>query len=154
MDFEVIKTPIELTLVMAFADPTDYVKACKEKSSREIFDMMSDYFELAGDIVDGGGGKIVKFMGDALFAVFPGDDPVKAVNVLKELKAEVESFFKRQGVKSVLKVKAHIGPATCGAIGTRMHKQFDVVGHEVNATSMLPENDFALSVALQARIMS
>ncbi len=152
MDFEAIKTPIELTLVMAFADPTNYVKACEEKSSREIFDMMSEYFELAGDIVEGAGGKIVKFIGDAVFAVFPGDNPVRAVNTLQKLKSEVEDFFKRQGVESVLKIKAHIGSATCGAIGTRRHKQFDVVGHDVNAAAMLPENGFALSVALQARI--
>ncbi len=152
MDFKAIKTPIELTLVMAFADPTNYVKVCEEKSSREIFDMMSEYFELAGDIVEGAGGKIVKFMGDAVFAVFPGDDPAKAVNTLEKLKFQVESFFKRQGIESVLKVKAHIGSATCGAIGTRTHKLFDVVGHEVNVTALLPENDFVLSEKLQSRI--
>ncbi len=153
MDFEAINTPMELTLVMAFADPTNYVKACEEKSSREIFEMMSLSFELAGDIVEGAGRKIVKVMGYALFAVFPGDEPVKAVHGLEKLKTEVDSFFKGQGIESVLKVKAHIGSVTCGSIGTRRHKQFDVVGHEVNITSMLPDNDFVLSEALQSRIM-
>ncbi|MFC2173751.1 DUF1579 family protein [Acidobacteriota bacterium] len=154
MDFEAIETPTELTLVMAFVDPSQYAKTCAEKSSRQVFDMMSDYFELAGDVVEGAGGKIVKFIGDAIFAVFPEDDPASAIEVLRKLKEQVEEFFNDQGVDSVLQVKAHVGSATCGPIGTRTHKHFEVLGQEVNATAGLPRGDFVLSEALQARVSS
>ena len=154
MDFEAIDAPTDLTLVMAFADPTNYAKTCEDRSSRQIFDMMSDYFELTGDIVEGAGGRIVKFMGDAIFAVFPGDDPAKAVQALRELKRQVEAFFRGQGAECALRVKAHLGSATCGPLGTRTHKQFEVLGHEVNATAMLPQGDFVLSDKLQARTPS
>jgi len=154
MNFETITEPTELILVMAFADPTRYAKTCEGKTSREIFDMMSDYFQLAGDIVEGVDGRIVKFMGDAIFAVFPEDDPAKAVAALRQLKSEVEAFFGSQGVESELRIKAHIGSATCGPIGTRTQKHFEVLGQEVNATAMLPRGDFVLSDELQARISS
>lgn len=152
MDFEAIATPTELTLVMAFADPSRYAKTCEGMSSRQVFDLMSDYFELAGDIIEGAGGRIVKCMGDAIFAVFPDDNPREAVETLKRLKTEVEALFLSRGVESVLQVQVHIGSATCGPIGTRQRKDFDVLGREVNMTAMLPRGEFVISDELQALI--
>ena len=154
MNFESIQETTELTLVMAFADPTKFVKICEGKSSRDIFNLMSAYFELAGDIIEKAGGKIVKFMGDAVFVVFPSDNPSIAVNSLHELKSKAETFFSKQGVESVLQVKVHIGSITCGLIGTKKLKYFDVMGQEVNKTAMLQGGDFVISKELQEQIQS
>ena len=110
---------------------------------------MSQYFALSGDIVEKAGGKIVKFIGDGILIVFPDYLAIEGVNTLKELQQKVSNLFDRESYDCLLRVKAHLGSVTCGRIGTRQDKRFDVFGHHVNQTVLLTGSDFMISKELE-----
>lgn len=154
MDFDSIDSPTDCALIVCFCDATDFAKVCQRKSSNEMFELMSRYFELAGDTVEPAGGRIVKFLGDGMFVVFPEDRAKQAIEALKELQRKVARLFREQGFECALRVKAHIGPVTCGLVGTRNDKRFDVFGDHVNSTARLQGGDFSISPELQEDVSS
>ena len=149
MDFDTIHSPIDCRLLVAFCDLTNFAKLSRDKPSKDIFDIMSQYFELSGDIVEKSGGKIVKFIGDGILIVFPDYLAIEGINTLKELQQKVSNLFDRESYDCLLRVKAHLGSVTCGRIGTRQDKRFDVFGHHVNQTVLLTGSDFMISKELE-----
>ena len=114
MDFDTIHSPIDCRLLVAFCDLTNFAKLSRDKPSKDIFDIMSQYFELSGDIVEKAGGKIVKFIGDGILIVFPDYLAIEGINTLKELQQKVSNLFDRESYDCLLRVKAHLGSVTCG----------------------------------------
>lgn len=90
MDYGEVTSPTECHVVIAVADIARATQIAQVMSNREVFDMLGEYYELIGGIVEGAGGKVVKFMGDAALVVFPGDAPDPAIEALRRLKAEGE----------------------------------------------------------------
>ena len=65
-DFTDIKSPKEMNLLISFADLTLFTKAVRSNnaSSKQVFDVLSKFYDLTGAIMDKAGGKVVKFIGD------------------------------------------------------------------------------------------
>lgn len=152
--FDTIQFPTECDVVVVFTDFTGFAKGCQNKSNREIFEMMSEYYELVGDMIDAGGGKIIKFIGDSTLMVFPAEIAKQAVETLKELKEKSDAWLIEQGIDGQLQVKAHVGPVMCGLIGTKHDKRLDVFGNTVNQTALLNTGNFVLSTELNVKITS
>ena len=55
MDFDTIHSPIDCRLLVAICDLTNFARLSRDKPSKDIFDIMSRYFELSGDIVEKAG---------------------------------------------------------------------------------------------------
>ena len=55
-NFTLPQTATDMDLLVAFFDLSRFAREVQGKSSREIFDQMSDYYEFIGDIVERGGG--------------------------------------------------------------------------------------------------
>ena len=64
--FQDIDGVLEMEVLVAFTDLTQFARYVRGRTNREIFETMSHYYELVGDIVSEGGGTVVKFMGDAI----------------------------------------------------------------------------------------
>ena len=60
----------EANLLVAFSDLTRFARFANDQPLAELFELLSDYYELAGDIVEGAGGRVIKFIGDAIVVVF------------------------------------------------------------------------------------
>ena len=58
MGFDTIHSPIDCRLLVAFCDLTNFAKLSRDKPSKDIFDIMSQYFELSGDIVEKAGERL------------------------------------------------------------------------------------------------
>ena len=91
--------------------------------------------------VEGAGGRVVKFIGDATLAVFPEDHVDRGVETMLALKQEVDDVFSRAGWPCRLVVKMHFGSVVAGDYAGR----FDVLGKNVNAAAMLDSLGVALS---------
>ncbi|MHC4606673.1 MAG: adenylate/guanylate cyclase domain-containing protein [Planctomycetota bacterium] len=143
-----ISEPTDLDLLVAFFDLTGFAKFARKATSREAFDMLSDFFELVGDSVEESGGKVVKFIGDAGLVVYPEDRADEGVRALHALKAAADRWLAGRGLASRVHIKAHFGPVTCGPVGTRSEKRFDVYGETVNTAATLPSH--GLSITPQA----
>ncbi|MCR4316110.1 MAG: adenylate/guanylate cyclase domain-containing protein [Planctomycetes bacterium] len=135
--------------VIAFADLTNYHREiCAGASEELLFEILSEYYDVARKVVESGGGQVLKFIGDAILIVFPGTFAMEAELALRQLRDEADALMASRGISSTLQIKAHIGRAALGVLGG----QRDIVGIEVNKTAMLPRGAFVLSDEFKKRI--
>ena len=147
-----IQIPQQCDLLVAFSDLSAFKRFAQERSEEQLFAAMSEYYELVGDIVTGGGGKVVKFIGDAALLVFPADGIDAGVLALRALKERGDQFFAVRNEACRHVIKMHFGPVCCGPIGTRDDKRFDVFGYTVNIAALLPANGLALTPQVFRRL--
>jgi adenylate cyclase len=107
---------------------------------------------VVGDIIASGGGKVVKFIGDAALLVFPEDGVDAGVMTLRALRERGDQFFAGRGGPCRHVIKAHFGPVFCGPIGTRDEERFDVFGQVVNTAALLRSNGLALTPQVFRRL--
>ncbi len=135
----------QMDLLVAFFDLTLFARFSQSRSDREVVDLLSDYYEFVGDVIEGSGGKVVKFIGDAGLVVFPEADVNRGVLALKELKDAGDSWLEDRNAPCRHIVKAHFGPVCCAQVGTRTEKRFDVFGNTVNTAAVLKSGGFAIT---------
>lgn len=70
-------------MTVGFVDLSGYGVVSDKIEPKLVFDLLQELYMFAGDIIVKNGGKIRKYMGDAV--LFSFDDPVKAVAAAKEL---------------------------------------------------------------------
>lgn len=149
MNYKNITLPTECRVVVATADITGFAKAFQSKSNQEIFDLLAEFYELVGRMVEEAGGKVVKFMGDAPLMIFPEDRAKQAVAALRSLTEKSSGWLSRFGSACQLRVKAHTGSVVCGPLGTATEKPFDIVGNSLVDLFRMPSGDFVISPELQ-----
>ena len=71
--FDAIQAPQQRDVLVAFSDLSAFTRVVQGQSEGEIFALMTEYYGLVGDVIAAGGGKVVKFIGDAALLVFPDD---------------------------------------------------------------------------------
>jgi adenylate cyclase len=114
----------------------------------ELIALLNDYFESVGTPVRERGGEILKFIGDAMLAIFrvPGPDAVaegcrKAAEAVSDARLRLHALNeKRAGEgKQALRcgIALHIGDVAYGNIGTADRLDFTVIGPAVNMAARL-----------------
>ena len=142
-NLDAIQTPQEMDLLVAFADLARFHRNATNMEPRALFDFLDAYYEFVGDIVEGAGGTVVKFIGDAALIVFSDADA--GLLALLRLKEEGDAWLRGQNSTCHHYIKAHFGPVTVGPVGTRSAKRFDVFGETVNTCAMLKANGVAIT---------
>lgn len=137
--------PAEADLVVAFSDLTRFARVAQERTPADLLRFLSGYYESAADILEQGGGLVVKCMGDALLTLFPPDGADRAVEALLALQEEGDAALAAQGLPCRHVIKAHRGPVAVGRVGPRSDKRLDVFGRTVNAAATLPSRGVALT---------
>ena len=143
-----ITTPQETELLVAFFDLTNFLRFAQDHSAQEMFDTLSAYFEYVGDLVEDSGGKVVKFIGDEGFIVYPTENIDRGVLALMDLKTKGDAWLAERNIPCWNVVQAHFGPVICGPVGTRSDKRFDVYGETVNTLAQLKSDGFAMTPEL------
>jgi class 3 adenylate cyclase len=136
----------EVFLLVAFTDFTRFAAQAERLQDSEVAGVMDGYYELAGEVVAHGGGRVVKFIGDATLAVFPEGAIDRGVLALLDLKDAADRLMIERGWESRLRVKGHFGPVIAGSFGMSAEKRYDVLGKTVNVTARLEASGVALSV--------
>ena len=152
-----MKVPINYevrTLLVAFADLANYAKLADSSSNGEMFAIIAEFSEKAGNVVEDAGGKVIKIIGDAALITFADSEAIEGVAALRSLKAEIDRWPKSRGLESELLIRAHIGPVAAGEIGPRDDKRLDVIGRVVNETAMLKRGPFVMTSQLEKIIAS
>ena len=121
-----------------FADLVGFTQLSEEHDSEEVRDLLSRYFETARQLIEGYGGTVEKFIGDAVMAVWGApvareDDPERAVRASLELVERVRGLS-IGGQPLALRAGVLSGEAavTPGRVGEGM-----VAGDLVNTASRL-----------------
>lgn len=108
----------------------------------ELIELLDAYFEAVGEPVTKRGGEILKFIGDAILAIFPldpelGEDRVclamdAALEALENV-ARVNAARSGEGKRTIrLGIALHVGDVAYGNIGTPSRLDFTVIGAAVN----------------------
>ena len=87
----------EVPLLIAFADLTRFAAQSQRTDDVELADTIDAYYEHVGAAVQGSGGTVVKFLGDAALITFPASEVDRGVEALLALKDSVDALMARRG---------------------------------------------------------
>jgi len=127
----------EQKLVVAVFDLTGYTRLTRERSNMEVASLLDDYYRACGAAVAAGGGRIVKFMGDACLAVFPEERAPEAVAAAVALGARVREIATAHRARMESGVNMHLATVAAGELGAEGDRRFDVLGEGVNHTFLM-----------------
>ncbi len=107
--------------------------------------LLNGYFDCVGGAIDAAGGEILKFIGDAVLAIFPlgatddlGVTARAALGAAEKARAGLAELRKLPGGKTIdFGVALHVGDVMYGNIGTAQRLDFTVIGPAVNMTARL-----------------
>lgn len=130
-----------------FSDLRGFTALCAAYPSTAVVGWLNAYFEVVAHAVHGHDGAILKFIGDAVLAVFPVTDTgeadacaraLRAANTVHADMADLNTLRAERGEPALLHgIGLHLGEALYGNIGGRTRLDFTVIGTDVNLASRL-----------------
>ena len=125
-------------------DMREFTRISSTLSSEELIVLLNEYFGHMGDAVRSHHGEILKFMGDAMLAIFPVDETQGGIEAACQLCLEAaQEALDKLGAWSALRERSgatvirsgiglHVGEVVYGNIGTPGRLDFTVIGQAVN----------------------
>ncbi|HXW20496.1 MAG TPA: adenylate/guanylate cyclase domain-containing protein [Roseiarcus sp.] len=134
--------------VIWYCDLRGFTRASDLMPRDVIVALLNDYFGEMGAAVSKAGGEILKFMGDAMLAIFPIENPsgrsaaaAGAAQAAREALQAVARVNEQRKTKGELAIKfglaLHIGEVMFGNIGASARLDFTVIGPAVNHAARL-----------------
>ena len=146
--------------VIWFCDLRGFTELSDRLERDDLLALLNDYFDCVGKPVRARRGEILKFIGDAMLAIFPvphtEDDPdaceraFAAAEEALDLSAQINQTRKQAGTPEIdFAIALHIGEVMYGNIGTGDRLDFTVIGPAVNVATRIE----GLSKQLDRRIL-
>ncbi len=129
--YEYIQSKNTAILVVMFTDIKGFTKLTETKGDRYANDLRMKHDEIMREVIEKeNAGKIIKYIGDAIMAVFT--EPTTAVQKALEIQREMDSFNQTRSNGDELKVRIglHMGQV---AVDNTLKK--DIFGRHVNRAS-------------------
>lgn len=132
-----------LRAAMLLADLRGFSRLTDELPEERIVELLNAFFDLVVPGVIAGGGDVLKYVGDAVIAIFPitGEDPASACRLA--LAAARTTLAALQAAPAEIRqhisidIALHYGDAAYGNIGSGNRLDFTAVGRDVNILSRL-----------------
>ncbi|MBI3181024.1 MAG: HAMP domain-containing protein [Myxococcales bacterium] len=143
-DFEVKGEQVEVTIL--FVDIRGFTPIAERLAPREVVDLLNSYFERVVGVVMKYDGVVVKFIGDAVMAMFgvPREIPEperRAVSAALEIQSVVEAYNAQRAAEGQQAARFGIGVnsgvAIAGNIGSSQRLEYTVIGDAVNLAERL-----------------
>src|SRR6516165_7384983 len=128
---------------MLLGDLRGFSRLTDELPAERIVELLNAFFDLVVPGVIGSGGDVLKYIGDAVIAIFPvaDNDPARAcasaltaaqttLAALQALPPEIQRNF-------CIDIALHYGDAAYGNIGSGHRLDFTAVGRDINILSRL-----------------
>ena len=135
-----------ISAVIWFCDLKGFTSLSESLPDQVLIDMLNAYFDAVTQAIEAEGGEILKFIGDAVLAIFqPGDgDEAAAARALKAAGAAMERLNTTNEERSAAGAPAiecgialHIGDVLYGNVGGAHRLDFTVIGRAVNLASRI-----------------
>ena len=127
-------------LTVCHADIERFNVATRNLSLDELVDFLQGYYELAGDVLLAHNGRMVRYMGDAVLALFdPGKEEI-ACRAMWALSQAYDHYIEDRGSDakvSRLAVGIATGEVVVGQFGHPQMLAYDVLGRTVTVASAL-----------------
>lgn len=153
----------ERRIAILFADLRGFTKLSEGKLPYDVVFVLNQYFKAMGEAVDSAGGKLDKFIGDGVMALFGIDEgpdegcrrAVAAARRMAEALAQLNDALKMDlDQKLRIGIGIHCGPAIVGEMGHGSAMHLTAVGDAVNTASRLESatKDFAAELVISAEV--
>ncbi len=133
--------------VIWFCDLRGFTELSEDLPGNELVSLLNDYFGAMTDAVERHGGEVLKFIGDAVLAIFPlsgkeaplvaggalvaAQEAEEAIHTLNEQRSRAAQPLIRFGLA------LHVGEVLYGNIGGARRLDFTVIGHAVNVATRI-----------------
>ena len=137
--------------VLWYCDLRDSTALADKIPLEEFLGMMNDYFECTAGAVLDHGGEVLKFIGDAVIAIFPYEEEIRPLaNMARAAVATAREAISRvdrhnENLKGTDRpairfgISLHIGSVMYGNIGTDRRLDFSVIGPATNEVVRLED---------------
>ena len=133
-------------VTVLFADLCGFTSLSERLDPEEVRAFQTVLFQSLGQAIARYGGFVVKYLGDAVLAIFGApvaseDDPQRALeaalDMLERAAALNDPWAARLGQPVTLHISVHTGPVVAGSLGDGAGATYDVTGDTVNTASRL-----------------
>jgi adenylate cyclase len=139
----------DIHAVIWFSDLRDSTSLAESLARADYLETVNQYFDcVAGAVIDNGG-EVLKFIGDAVLAIFPIEEPEKpnpeacarALEAVREAERRMRHVNREREAQGrpalAFGTGLHRGDITYGNIGTEHRLDFTVIGSAVNEASRI-----------------
>lgn len=131
---------VEVTVL--FADLRGFTSFSERSAPEDVVAMLNRYFGLAVPQILERGGTVMKFVGDAVMAVFNApvrqpDHAVRAARAALAMQAAIDRAASERPDWPRFRVGVNTGPALVGNIGSEEIRDYTVIGDTVNLAARL-----------------
>lgn len=136
----------EKELVVFFADLRGFTSLSEKRLPYDVVFILNRYFAAVGGAIEHAGGRIDKFIGDGIMALFGLDhgpragarDALAAARAIGDALAELNATLAHELDRPLeLGIGLHLGPAIVGEMGHGRAVQLTAIGDTVNAASRI-----------------
>lgn len=138
--------PEQKFVTILIADLRGFTALSDRYSSLQVVDMLNRYLARMCQIIVQHGGRIDKFMGDSIMAVF-GMDECQADDASRALTCAVEMQLAMDGINAenrrlhlpeiYMGIGVNTGHVVAAHLGSAVHREYTVIGDTVNLTSRI-----------------
>ena len=121
-----------------FSDMRDFTALSDRATPAVVIAKLDRYFDAVASAISAGGGEVLKFIGDAVLAIFPvGGDARSACRRALDAAVAALAAIDRLGDDISIGVALHRGQVMYGNIGAKDRLDFTVISSAVNEASRL-----------------
>ncbi len=124
-------------MIILVADLTGYTRGFLSHSDSEMAGFLDRFYRMAEGVIEEQGGKIIKFIGDAVLSVFSPDAATEAVVAALTMRQAAETLADDIGLDFRFGANIHFGEAVATELGAGSSRRHDVIGRTVNQTFLL-----------------
>lgn len=144
--------PQQLTATVLFSDIEGFTTICEALEPEPLIRWLEGYLDAMVRIVTANDGVVLRFVGDAILAVFGAPvarttqaqidaDAVRAVTCALQMGRELAALNRRwqaEGLPPVgIRVGLHTGPLVAGSLGGLRHSEYSLLGDTANTAARL-----------------
>lgn len=131
-----------------FADLRGFTLLSEQSPIPAVLTHLNVWFGIIGEVVEAHGGEVLKFIGDAVLAIFPTTGERDRRAACRKALAAAQEFCRRSEAENVLRLSSghpplehglalHVGEVAYGNVGASHRLDFTVIGPAVNRASRL-----------------
>ncbi len=137
-----------ITATILIADLRGFTRYSDTNQIDNVLTTLNDFFDALVEAIEPHGGEVLKFIGDALLAIFPATDKQSlpcapaikaALDVRRKLAALNAERAKSGRARLKFGLALNVGEIAYGNIGSRSRLDFTAIGPAINHTSRLLE---------------
>lgn len=129
-----------------FADLRGFTSLSERSAIPDVIAHLNAWFGIVGEVVEAHGGEVLKFIGDAVLAIFPTSAEQDRAAACRKALAAAREFCRRSEAENSRRIvpvrhglALHVGEVAYGNVGAAHRLDFTVIGPAVNRASRLLE---------------